>query len=160
MDGVTPLPPVNVPGEGFYTWATQWPQYPKLGPPGLGYVEHIVEVGTSPTLAIDPRDGVLKVAVARIKASVDCLLLRNRKGALVGILNHYPVDIHEMDGVLLESAGNVNVWVRPNRRHRGLATILVAEADRRWAIDWHRQSYTAGGRALIERYLASTKEAP
>jgi GNAT superfamily N-acetyltransferase len=80
---------------------------------------------------------------------IDCLLYRSRKGTLIGILQYFAEDA-PMD---LEKAGNMNVFVHPRRQRRGIGLELVAEADRRWHINWDQQMYTPEGLALIERYL-------
>lgn len=80
---------------------------------------------------------------------VDCLLLYGPEGYLEGILNHYPVDYPPY-----ESAHNVNVWVKPNRRHRGHATRLIVEALARWPeIDPYKQRYSPAGAALAQSLL-------
>lgn len=151
---VAELPEAKVEGEGQFDWASQARQYPKVGPPGLTEQTVIVAAGVGTTMALDPSDGRLKPARVRVKVEVDCLLYRNRKGALVGILNHYPEACYDMDGNLLERPGNVNVWVRPNRRGRGVGSLLLHAALDRWDdIDPAAQDYTAGGRALMAKVL-------
>lgn len=150
---VTDLPAPSVPGEGLLTWESQERQYANNGPPGITHEEHRVEIGSGPILALDPRDDRVKVARGRYSTVVDCLLYRSRKGTLVGILNHYRDDCYDVDGTLLERAGNCNVWVHPRRRRRGIGTALVREAVRRWSIDFAQQQYTEGGRALAESVL-------
>lgn len=144
---MTTLPEATVPGEGLHTWASQVRQYPKLGTPGLTFEEHevaVAQVTYKPT----------GMVVAEVLTVVDCVLYRNRKGHLIGILNHYRDDCYEFDGSLLEKAGNVNVWVRPDRRRRGVGTKLVAAALRRWPeIDFTQQHYTEAGRALATNIL-------
>jgi GNAT superfamily N-acetyltransferase len=142
---VTALPAATIPGDGLLTWESQVRQYDKVGPPGLSFEQH--EVVTA-VLTHKPTGTIIEKATA----VVDCLLYRNRKGHLVGILNHYNEDAYEWDGTLLESAGNVNVWVRPNRRRRGIGTILATEALRRWPeVDVGQQRYTEAGRALVTK---------
>jgi GNAT superfamily N-acetyltransferase len=104
-------------------WVSQVGQYPKKGEPGIGYRREFAHGDAA--------------------MPVDCLLFRNRKGALVGILNHYPL------GCGPERPHNVNVWVRPDRQRRGIGSRLVAEALRRWPeIADGRQDYTPAGLAL------------
>ena len=79
---------------------------------------------------------------------VDCLLYRSRKGTLIGILYHYPVDLEPW-----EQAGNVNMWVHPRRQRRGIGTKLLVEARRRWNLDPYQQSYTPEGAALMNSVL-------
>lgn len=114
------------------TWESQVWQYPVSGPPGVSYFAGDVSdthPGTPP---------------------VDSLLYRTEAGRLVGILNHYPVDYPPW-----EKAGAINVFIRRTHQRQGIATVLVAEAARRWDIDPSRQRYTASGaalaRALTER---------
>jgi len=147
------LPEVTVPGEGFLTWESQVRQYPKVGPHGFHYERFAITIGTGPVLGRD-LTGAIRVGKGTYHSEVDCILYRNRKGHLVGVLNHYPNDEHELNGMILERAGNVNVFVRPNRRRRGIGRRLVHEAMRRWPIDWSQQAYTEGGRALVAAVLA------
>lgn len=151
----TALPEATVPGEGFWSWESQARQYPRKGPEGISVETHVVEVARGTTMAIDPADKRLKPARVRVRYGVDSMVLRNRKGDLVGILNHYPEPVYDMDGALLERPGNVNLWVRPNRRHRGLGSRLLNAALDRWPdFDPAQQNYTAGGRALMAKVLA------
>lgn len=146
------LPPATIPDGLSYAWKSQAKQYPRTGRPGLSHEEHRTVAGTGPVIAMV--DGVPRVGRGTYSTVVDCLLMRNSKGELVGILNHYRDDCYELNGELLEQAGNVNLWVRPNRQHRGIGLRLLAEADRRWGIDWAQQRYTEAGRRLAHRYLA------
>ena len=97
--------PANVSDEQMYSWASQAAQYPAIGPPGISYFR-----------------GNLNDELF-----VDCLLYRDEKGELVGILNHYPMEIPP-----LERAGAQNVWVRPDRRRQGIGSALTKEAFMRW----------------------------
>jgi GNAT superfamily N-acetyltransferase len=103
-------------------------QYPARGPRGISYYAGHPE----------SFDGV-----------IDCLLFRDKSGKVRGILNHYPIDFPP-----LERAGAVNVWVEPRWRRRGVGMKLIAEADRRWRIDFSKQRCTNAGVRLIEAYLA------
>ncbi|HLX88791.1 MAG TPA: hypothetical protein VKR22_10110 [Acidimicrobiales bacterium] len=125
-------------------FAGQVPQYPRTGPPGISHYVGKVNVGD----VIGERQGRMGRIVM---FHVDNLLYRNRKGALIGILQFFgegaPMD--------LEKPGNLNVWVHPRRLRRGIATALVLEATRRWGpLPWDQQLYTPEGRALIEALQA------
>jgi GNAT superfamily N-acetyltransferase len=113
-----------------FSWASQARQYPALGPVGVGYFAGDVSELFGPG------------------ARVDCLLHRDRDGALTGLLNFYPIDMPPF-----EQAGNLLVMVRPDRRRQGVATTLLAVALRRWPIDLHAQRFTPGGAALVAAYL-------
>jgi ribosomal protein S18 acetylase RimI-like enzyme len=120
-----------------YTWESQAVQYAPTGQPGLGYERHYADgTDTGP------------------EAPVDCLLVRDANGMLVGILNHYPED----DPGGREKAGNVNLWVHPDRRRRGIATLLLTEADARWSVDWRQQRYTEDGLRLLKSRLERVAE--
>jgi hypothetical protein len=53
------------------------------------------------------------------------------------------------------TAGTFTVLVRADRRRQGIATRLLADACRRWKIDFQRQAYTPDGLAFITSFLAS-----
>jgi len=108
----------NVAEDTIMAWETQVNQYPRRGPAGINYVR------------------------GRIDASyhVDCLLCRDEQGDLIGILNRYPADYPPY-----ERAGNVNIWVRPDRRRRGIARALILEALDRWELRWEHQRLTPSG---------------
>lgn len=120
-------------------------QHDKSGPPGISYVQNRVEVArvehkpTGQTISVPSQE------------PVDCLLYRSRKGTIIGILYHYPVDLMPW-----EQAGNVNMWVHPRRLRRGIGTALLREAMRRWDIDPEQQSYTPEGAALMNSVLEAT----
>lgn len=80
---------------------------------------------------------------------VDCLLWRDDRGALAGVLTYFAVSYYEKDGTLLDEAGNFTVLVRSDARRQGIATKLVAEADRRWKLNFDQQLYTPSGLALV-----------
>jgi GNAT superfamily N-acetyltransferase len=117
---------VSVSSDLVYAWATQAPQYPPDGPPGISYFRGDV----SPDVW------------------VDCLLWRDEDGTLRGILNRYPTDIPPW-----EAQGNFNLWVDPDWHRQGIGTALITEADRRWSLDFEQQRYTLEGAALVARYL-------
>lgn len=122
--------------ESMYDFDSQAKQFHKKGKPGPGYETH--EVAGFP---------------------VECWLYRNTKGHLVGILYHYPeggptvpIQRLNMDGEVelvvepIESPGNVNIFVRPDRQRRGIGTRLVEKYERkRGPIDWSKQRLTPQG---------------
>jgi GNAT superfamily N-acetyltransferase len=107
-----------------YSFASQVCQYPATGDPGIGYFQGIIDA----------------------TCYVDTLLWRDKAGVVRGILNHYPMAIPPY-----ERAGNINVMVDPAYQRQGIATALLKEALRRWAIDLCQQHYTAAGRKLVAR---------
>lgn len=114
---------------GFvFTWESQAEQYARFGLPGITYERHYANEEDAPP-----------------GAPVDCLLMRDVHGKLVGILNHYP----ESDPGGLEQAGNINVWVRPDRQKRGIGTALVRAAQERWPINFQQQRYSPEGLKLL-----------
>jgi len=117
-----------------YSWESQARQYAETGEPGISYERHYA--------GQNDREGE--------GPAVDCLLARNHKGQLIGILNHYPTDS------VLEQAGNVNVWVHPDAQKRGVATALINEARKLWLINFQQQRYTPEGLRL----LASLRRQP
>lgn len=116
---------VTIPDFALYSWESQERQYPETGPAGFDYRRE--------SAAGHP---------------VDCLLWRDEDGFLLGILNHYPEDVPPW-----ESAGNVNVWIHPDRQREGIGTRLLREAETRWGpIDWEQQRYTRAGLELVKKH--------
>lgn len=111
--------------EVAFDWASQVVQYP---PPGIGYFAG--EVPGAPP--------------------VDCLLWRDEHGALCGVLNYFSLDY-----LPLERAGNFMVMVDPERRRRGIATALLAEAVSRWPINFEQQAYTRAGLQCVLKYVVN-----
>ena len=111
-----------------FTWESQACQYAAKGEPGVGYERHYANEFDRPP-----------------GAPVDCLLVRDRHGDLIGILNHYPED----DPGGFEQAGNINVWVHPKRQRRGIGQMLVREAQERWQISLEQQRYSPEGLRLL-----------
>jgi len=112
----------SIPAFALFSFESQASQYPKTGEPGISYFAGETEHGT-----------------------VDCLLFRSKRGAVVGILNHYGFDS------IWEKTGNVNVWVREDHQRRGIATALLQEAATRWTINLDQQRFTPDGVALAEK---------
>lgn len=111
-----------------YSWESQVEQYPRLGAPGIQYFAGDV--------------GALK--------PVDCLLWRDEQGLVHGILNYYSIDFPPH-----EQAGNINIFIDPQRRRQGIGSALLREAHRRWGpIDWNQQRYTESGIELAARMIA------
>jgi len=110
-------------------WQEQAPQYANIKPdrPGIVYFQ-----GT--------QEGV--------DNWVDCLLMFNENLELVGILNMYNFDFPPW-----EKAGNITMFTHPHKLRRGIASALMDEARRRWAVDLDQQQYTRDGAAFINRYV-------
>ena len=105
------------------SWQSQAEQYPEWGPPGIGY-----HPGLVPGVTV-----------------VDCLLYRDDKGYVIGILNYFSDDVPPY-----ERAGNVNIFVHPDHRRKGIATALWREAERRWHVTLDTQRFTRAGAKLAE----------
>jgi GNAT superfamily N-acetyltransferase len=112
-------------------WESQARQYPKVGPPGISYFRGVFSNETG--------------------HYADCLLYRDKHGKLRGILNHYP------HTVPFEQQGNVNIWVEPRFQGKGIATKLLAEAEKRWQVNFDQQKYTSSGEQFIIKYLNKKK---
>lgn len=130
-----------------WTWQSQVRQYPKVGTPGLRYELNHVTVAE-----VEHRASGAKLAIGS-EQPVDTLVVRNRKGHVVGLLWHYPVDLPPW-----EAAGNVNLVVRPDRRGRGIGRQLLTEAIARWPINWAQQDFTPEGLAMVRAVLATEPE--
>ena len=115
-----------------WPFKTQKKQYPKTGEPGLSYFRG--EFPNEPNIW------------------VDCLLWRDEKGELVGILNHYPVDMP------LEKKGNFNIFIDPKAKRQGIATALVSEAIKRYNVDLRQQRYSREGAAFINEFVRRLPE--
>ena len=109
-----------------YSWESQAIQYPETGNPGLGYFKG--EMGG--------------------EKYVDCYLFRSKDGRLVGILNYYSFDF-----LPLEAAGNCNIWVKPENHRQRIATHLLDEVRKDYAINFDQQRYTPSGEKFIKKYL-------
>ena len=124
-----------------FSWESQACQYAKYGSPGLTLEQHAVNAKAEEVAVGDPDTEML----------IDCLLMRDVDGFLIGILNHYTGENE------YEKTGNVNVWVRPDRQRRGVATRLLREAFDRWQVDWRTQRYTEDGLAMLKKLLPVTE---
>lgn len=120
----------SIPSDKVYSFESQAKQFPKIGKPGvLWEIQFIDDWPDCP---------------------IHCLLYRNRKGVAIGILYYY-----ERDMPPLERAGNVNVYVRPDRQRRGIGSALIAECRQRFDIDFEQQEYTAEGLAFVHSITGS-----
>lgn len=103
-------------------WNNQFEQYPKTGPKGISYFKGEIDD----------------------KTWVDCLLYRNSKGKLIGVLNHYPFNFHPY-----EKKGNINVMVDPNHQREGIGQELLKSAMKKWKIDFIQQKFTPQGYNML-----------
>lgn len=125
-----------------WTWESQVRQYPKVGDPGLRYSLNHVTIAE-----VEHRASGRTIPIGS-DIPIDTLTYRNRRGHIIGLLWHYPVDCPPW-----EKAGNVNMIVRPDRRGRGIGRALLLEALGRWEIDWSQQDYTPEGLAAVRAVL-------
>lgn len=110
-----------------YSWDSQAAQYAYRDEPGIHLERH-------------------HLGVVGAWTQIDCLLYRDEDGLLIGILNYY-LDSNNP----LETAGNINVWVKPDHQRQGIATALLEEARRRWPdLDAEQQNYTPSGLLLLD----------
>jgi ribosomal protein S18 acetylase RimI-like enzyme len=116
----------TIPAELLFSWQSQVCQYPYTGEPGISYMEGPTEEGI-----------------------VDCLLYRNDKGHIIGILNHYSFDAVTSDGAW-EKKGNVNIWIHRSYQRQGIGRALWEEAVRRWGVRLQGQRMTPAGAAFAE----------
>jgi GNAT superfamily N-acetyltransferase len=115
---------VAVPDDRMLTWESQARQYPESGAPGIS--THTAELP----------DG----------ARVNCLLMRDPDGRLVGILNHYPEAISP-----IQKVNTMNVWVHPERRRQGIGSKLVLAAlQQGWPVDLGHVAFTSAGDAMAK----------
>lgn len=112
-------------------------QYPKDGPPGISYFKGVVNESTW----------------------VDCLLYRDDSGKLIGILNHYPFALVDPDDPrIVERRGNINIFIDPKHKGKGIGTKLVDEAVSRYNVDLRRQRYSEEGADFINNYIRKLPE--
>lgn len=119
----------SIPDEALFSWESQVCQYPYNGEPGISYM-------SGPTPA-----GI-----------VDCLIYRNEKGHVRGILNRYRSDNQ------WERRNNVNVWVHPRHQGQGIGTALWEEAVRRWGVKLEGQRFTKAGARFAQRLSEKAEE--
>lgn len=119
-------PEASIPQSLMFSWASQVQQYPWRGPEGISYFAGVMPNGT-----------------------VHCLLYRERRGHVVGILNYYDKDFPPF-----EKAGNVNIFIHKNFKRRGIGTALWKEAQRRWPVTLVGQRYSPEGAEFARALLA------
>jgi hypothetical protein len=134
------ITPVDPNQHEVFSWESQANQHPRRGGPGIVH-RHVV------------------MAQRRGPSPIECLLFYkevkpNEPGYLVGIMYYYP------EGTDLERAGAINVWVKPNQRRQGIASILGVEAENRWDVDWSIQRYTREGAAAVSSQHGFEVEEP
>lgn len=114
--------------EPILPFATQVTQYPQNGEPD--------------TIELFLGD------VGKGRLPVNCLLWRNHDGLVRGILNHYPQDYPP-----LEQAGNINVFVHPDWKRRGIGTALMERATELFGEpNFEQQIYSPEGMKFLLRY--------
>lgn len=118
-------PVATIPQAFSYAWESQASQYPPFGPAGISLFEPGGEF-----------------------EGAHCLLWRDDRGILRGILNYYSRAFPPH-----EEAGGCNVWVDPGHKGQGIATALVEEAMRLWDIDLSKQRFTPQGAAFAKAFL-------
>lgn len=112
-------------------WDSQVIQYPELGEPDT--IELFLGDESENFPGLPP---------------INCLLWRDHDGRIRGILNHYPVDYPPW-----EKAGNVNVFVQPGWKKRGIGTALVDKAIELFGeLNFHQQTYSPEGMQFLLRY--------
>jgi GNAT superfamily N-acetyltransferase len=75
-----------------------------------------------------------------IQSGVEALFARKR-GRVVGMFAFEP------------ATGIFEICVLPSWRRCGIGTKLLAEAVKRWAIDFEQQEYTPAGAELVQSFL-------
>ena len=120
-----------------YSFRSQAEQYPEDGPPGISYFKGVVDDSTW----------------------VDCLLFRDDSGKVIGILNYYPFALVDPDDPrIVEKRGNINIFIDPKHKNKGIATKLVDEAVSRYNVDLRRQRYSEEGANFINNYVRKLPE--
>jgi curved DNA-binding protein CbpA/8-oxo-dGTP pyrophosphatase MutT (NUDIX family)/predicted ABC-type ATPase len=108
-------------------------QFDKKGPPGFSYFK-------------GEGNGL------RPGQWVDCLLWRDEKGILKGIVYHYPQDLP------LEKKGNVNIFISPDSKRKGIASTLLAEAMKLYDVNLRQQRYSTEGAAFVNNFVRRLPE--
>jgi GNAT superfamily N-acetyltransferase len=117
--------------EHLYSWESQVRQYPYQGEPGIEY-----------------HAGVIKAGI------VHCLLYRNDKGHIRGILNYFDFESE------WQKPGDVNIWVRRGSQGQGIGRALWLEAKRRWGVslEAQRNNMTPAGAAFANALMREESE--
>lgn len=117
----------SIPQWTMLTWQSQAVQYDWKGEPGLSYF-----AGDLP----------------ETDKIVHCLLFRNEKGHLVGILNYYDWDSG------WEKPGNFNIFIHRLYKGQGIGTMLFKEANRRWGpLNLAQQRWSEEGARWMEHLI-------
>lgn len=140
----------TIPAHAVFTWESQAAQQPLTGTPREVVYRRCEDDGTT----------------IPVGQWIDALLHYDDVGALDAILYHYPFEFYEYTsaylgsprGSVLEKRGNVNLWVRPDRRRKGIGTQLIKEAVRRWKIVLRNQRYTADGAGFVNGFMARERK--
>lgn len=113
------------------TWESQVSQYPERGEPNT------IELFLGDESENFPG-----------KPPINCLLWRDGDGLIRGILNHYPDDYPPY-----EQRGNINVFVQPEWKRRGIGTALWDKAIELFGEpNYHQQTYSPEGIKAVLRY--------
>ena len=116
-----------------FSFKSQSDQFDKVGTPGFSYFK-------------GEGNGLKK------GQWVDCLLWRDESGKLKGIVYHYPQDLP------LEKKGNMNIYISPDSKRKGIASELVTEAIKRYKVDLRQQRYSEEGAAFINSFVRNMPE--
>lgn len=134
------LPPASLRSD--LPWDLNLQGYPILGEPGIAHHTTLVPMD----LRDRPRTTFLQ-----------CSILRDHHGRMVGKLNHYPLGMFNPawanKGEVSMGVGEYCLVIRKSERNQGYGLALLEAADRRWSLDFWRQDYTVEGRALVVKYL-------
>lgn len=84
---------------------------------------------------------------------IETFVYRDECGNLLGIIDYFPVDT-----IPHEKKGNVNIFVHPEHRGKGVGLALLKKGDERWDIDFDKQQYTYSGLKLVKSYQRAIKK--